>query len=105
MKILSEFTLVLLLIAGVTYAAEQAHTTEQVKKAEVIGNEICPVSGEKIDEKMKQTYEYKGKIYSFCCPGCIEEFKKNPEKYIEKMEKSEEGKHDYSTHEGHHHSH
>jgi len=106
MKRLVVFTLFLLLVAGVTYAAEQAHTTEQVKKAEVIGNEICPVSGEKIDEKMKQTYEYKGKIYSFCCPGCVEEFKKNPEKYLEKIEKSEESKQEeHSTHGGHHHSH
>ncbi len=68
MKKLAVFTLVIFLVAGITYAAEQAHTTEQVRKAEVIGNEICPVSGETIDEKMKQTYEYKGKIYNFCCP-------------------------------------
>jgi YHS domain-containing protein len=81
MKRLAVFILVLLLVAGVTYAAEQANTTEQVKKAEVVGNKICPVSGEKIDKKMKQTYEYKGKIYRFCGPMCAEEFKKDPEKY------------------------
>ena len=52
----------------------------QVKNAEDVGNKICPVSGDKIDEKMKQTYEYKGKIYSFCCPDCIEEFKKGSRK-------------------------
>ncbi len=106
MKKLAVFTLVLLLVAGVTYAAEQAHTTEQVKKAEVIGNEICPVSGEKIDEKMKQTYEYKGKIYSFCCPMCVEMFKKDPEKYIEKMEKAENKGHSgHENHQHHHHGH
>ncbi len=108
MKKLAVFTLILLVAAGVVYAAEQKNTTEQVKKAEVVGNKICPVSGEKIDEKMKETYEYKGKIYNFCCPMCIEEFKKDPEKYIEKMEKekAEESKHDHSTHgEHHHHSH
>ena len=81
MKRLAVFTLVLLLIAGVTYAAERTNTTEKVKKAEAVGNKICPVSGEKIDKKMKQTYEYKGKIYRFCGPMCIEEFKKNPENY------------------------
>jgi len=31
-----------------------------------VGNKICPVSGEKIDEKMKATYEYEGKVYNFC---------------------------------------
>ena len=46
-----------------------------------------PVSGEEINDQTKATYEYKGKIYNFCCPMCIEEFKKDPEKYIEKMKK------------------
>jgi len=47
-----------------------------------VGNKICPVSGEKIEEKMKATYEYNGKVYNFCCEGCIKEFKKNAGKYI-----------------------
>ena len=104
MKRLAVFTLALLLVAGVTYAAEQASSTEQVKGTESVGNKICPVSGDKIDEKTKATYEYNGKIYNFCCPMCVEEFKKDPEKYIEKMEKAEEGK-GHSGHGKHHHSH
>ena len=48
-----------------------------------IGNKICPVSGEKIEEATKVTYEYKGKIYNFCCVACIEEFKNDPDKYIQ----------------------
>jgi YHS domain-containing protein len=51
-----------------------------------IGNKICPVSGEKIDEKIKATYEYEGKVYNFCCAMCIDEFKKGPQKYIKKVE-------------------
>jgi YHS domain-containing protein len=35
---------------------------------------------------MKATYEYKGKVYNFCCQMCIEEFKKDPQKYIKKVE-------------------
>ena len=50
-----------------------------------VGNKICPVSGEKINEKTKATYEYGGKIYNFCCPMCIDEFKKDPQKYIKKI--------------------
>lgn len=57
-----------------------------VKKAVDVGNKICPVSQEKIDQKMKATYEYQGKIYNFCCQACIDEFKKDPEKYIKKVE-------------------
>ena len=33
------------------------------------------------------TYEYEGKIYNFCCPMCIGEFKKDPQKYIDIIEK------------------
>ena len=102
MKKIAVFTLILFLIAGAAYTAEQANSTEQVKNAEVIGNKICPISGEKIDENMSQTYEYKGKIYNFCCPVCVEEFKKDPEKYIEKTEKAEECK-GHKGHEKHHH--
>lgn len=50
------------------------------------GNKVCPVTGEKIDEKTRATYEYEGKIYNFCCPVCIEDFKKDPQKYIRKIE-------------------
>jgi len=100
----ASFTLILLLVAGGAYAAEQANTAGQVKKSAEVGNKICPVSGEKIDEKTKETYEYKGKIYNFCCPDCVEEFKKDPEKYIERLEKSEESNQGQST-QGEHHDH
>jgi len=49
-----------------------------------VGNKICPVTGNEVDGKT--TYEYQGKIYNFCCPACIDEFKKDPEKYIKKVE-------------------
>ena len=43
----------------------------------------CPVLGGDID---KTNYvDYKGQRVYFCCKGCDEEFKKNPEKYLEKM--------------------
>ena len=44
---------------------------------------MCPISGEKANNKI--TYAYQGKTYSFCCPKCIKEFKKNPEKYLQLM--------------------
>jgi YHS domain-containing protein len=44
---------------------------------------LCPVLGGNID---KSTYvDYKGQRIYFCCKGCDDEFKKNPEKYLEKM--------------------
>lgn len=68
---------------GTTEAVKEAGLSEQAVN---VGNKICPVSGEKIDERFKATYEYEGKIYNFCCTSCIEEFKKDPQKYIEKIE-------------------
>ncbi|MEW6087527.1 MAG: YHS domain-containing protein [bacterium] len=59
---------------------------------ENIGNIICPVTGDKIDEKTKVAYEYKGKIYDFCCAACIDEFKKDPEKFIKKIEEENQKK-------------
>jgi YHS domain-containing protein len=43
----------------------------------------CPVLGSPINKSVYA--DYKGHRYYFCCKGCDAEFKKNPEKYIEKM--------------------
>lgn len=48
------------------------------------GNELCPVTGEKVDAKTTYTYNYRGKVYHFCCADCLVEFKKDPEKYLGK---------------------
>lgn len=110
-------------------SGEPGHTEHQAvietapKEAVNVGNKICPVSGEKIGEGMEPaTYEYEGKIYNFCCAMCVDEFKKDPEKYIKKIkeelqteskEKAAEEKMrlehetasagDEAVHRGHHH--
>ncbi len=44
----------------------------------------CPVLGGNVD---KQVYaDYKGKRIYFCCQGCDAEFRKDPEKYLKKLE-------------------
>jgi len=47
------------------------------------GQLICPVLGEKASKSI--SYPYKGKTYYFCCAGCINDFKKNPEKYLSRI--------------------
>jgi YHS domain-containing protein len=44
----------------------------------------CPVMEGLIDKKYSA--EHAGKRVYFCCPGCVHEFKRNPEKYIKQME-------------------
>ncbi|MEK6732792.1 MAG: YHS domain-containing protein [Candidatus Omnitrophota bacterium] len=63
-----------------------SQTAQEKSTAVDAGNKICPVTGEKIDEASKATYEFEGKIYNFCCAMCIDEFKKEPQKYIDKVD-------------------
>lgn len=67
--------------------AQAADEPMDKQKAVDAGNKICPVSTRAVDEKLKATYEYEGKIYNFCCAMCIDDFKKYPRKYIKIVEK------------------
>lgn len=78
--------------SGLAHAEE----TDEVKKAVEVGNTVCPVGGETIKESSKATYEYKGKVYNFCCPDCIPAFKANPEKYIDQLSEKHEAVHEHT---------
>ena len=56
-------------------SADKAPTTKPI-------NQFCAVEQDnKIDPK-GGTYVYKDKVIGFCCPDCIDTFKKDPEKYM-----------------------
>jgi len=85
---------------------ESTEATAPVTPTEAVnvGNKICPVSGERIKEEEAFQVEHEGKIYNLCCKMCVKDFKKDPEKYIEKLkelEKKEEESQAGHTHEGH----
>jgi len=67
-------------VAGAGWAAPPPLIEQSVKgKAQV----ACPVTGNKIN---KEIYvDYQGQRVYFCCPSCIEVFKKDPEGYLRKM--------------------
>jgi YHS domain-containing protein len=44
----------------------------------------CPVMGGLINKNIYA--DYQGNRVYFCCPPCLKEFKKNPEKYVKKMQ-------------------
>lgn len=46
----------------------------------------CPVTGDKINKKL--FVDYQGRRIYVCCEGCIAAVKKDPEKYISKLEAS-----------------
>jgi YHS domain-containing protein len=45
---------------------------------------LCPVMAGKIDKNVYT--DYQGKRIYFCCSGCVDDFKKNPDKYMKQME-------------------
>ncbi|MBP1738280.1 MAG: hypothetical protein H6Q48_573 [Deltaproteobacteria bacterium] len=43
----------------------------------------CPVMGGLVNKNIYA--DYQGNRVYFCCPPCLKEFKKDPEKYVKKM--------------------
>ncbi len=85
--------LVMFLFTTSSFAQEKTDTKAKVQTEEKTTvnenvtpiNSICPVSHEDVDPTI--TYEYKGKTYGFCCNKCLAKFKKDPEKYISRVDK------------------
>jgi YHS domain-containing protein len=61
--------------------AKMEESAEAVAAA--IEQTTCPIMGSPINKALFT--EYKGKKVYFCCPGCEEKFKAEPEKYIAKL--------------------
>ncbi len=62
----------------------QTEFRERKPTPEEIGKEAyCPVIKHKIKiSPNTPVIDYHGKSFYFCCPGCPQEFKKNPDKYM-----------------------
>jgi nitrosocyanin len=76
--------LIALIFCGVASASGGKSIFKPVREGEVI-NDTCPVMGGKVEKDTPYKIEYKGKTIGFCCPGCIEQFNADPEKYIKKI--------------------
>ena len=60
------------------------------KKAKPYVLKTCTVSDEKLDSMGKPvSYVHEGREIQFCCKDCIKSFKKNPAKYLKKIEAEE----------------
>jgi len=68
----------MLFVSGIVMAEDKA--AEKDSKAQ----KICPVMGGKINKS--QYADVKGKRIYVCCMGCIATIKKDPDKYIKKLE-------------------
>jgi Cu+-exporting ATPase len=56
----------------------------QAKKAEKPEKAKDPVCGLMVDKDPKLSAAHKGETYYFCSRADLDEFKKNPEKYVKK---------------------
>ena len=69
---------ILITMFAVGYVLATGNTVKQIEQA------TCPVMGGTINQSLYTDYE--GKRVYFCCEGCVPEFQKDPEKYINKLE-------------------
>lgn len=70
-----------LFMVNLVFSAQTQHKPHE----DVHNNDagICLITHEPASKDY--VYTYKDKTYYFCCPACIEEFKKDPERYISKI--------------------
>ena len=63
-------------------------TPPQPEVTEQIAQTTCPVMAGPINKNLYT--EYEGKKVYFFCQGCVDEFKKDPEKYLSKLPQFQE---------------
>ena len=80
------------LIAGVLVApfSSQAVDEKKAEKAKPYPLKTCVVSDEKLGE-MGEPYSFTqgGQEIKLCCKSCLKDFKKDPAKYLKKVEAAE----------------
>ena len=91
MRILMSFFLVIAAFSiAFSSARDQQSAGDKSAKTEkkAVTNHYCPITGEDVNPNVH--VEYKGQYVYFCCSGCIDKFKADPESYISKMSKEEQ---------------
>lgn len=80
----------MLFLIAVVSCKKEMHTVTHVHQNELdlkdvkVVNEKDPICDMKTADYLQDTAIYKGKIYGFCSANCKNEFKKDPEKYVQK---------------------
>ena len=76
-----------LLSLGLAGAASAADQADQPKPYPLT---VCSVSGEKLGSMGEpKRIVYEGREIKFCCPNCEKTFRKDPAKYLKKIEEGE----------------
>ncbi|HOY65935.1 MAG TPA: hypothetical protein PLP29_03550 [Candidatus Ozemobacteraceae bacterium] len=83
MKRLSLMILFFVTLLATTAVSAQTPASAPLPALTDVRYEECPVMGGKVQPDVMTVHE--GKIYRFCCPGCIDTFKKDPAATIAKI--------------------
>ena len=91
MKNIKKLTVVALTLSFLTapllsFAADEKKDT----KAKPYKLETCAVTDEKLGEMGKPyVFTHEGRELKLCCKSCLKDFKKDPAKYVKKVEQAE----------------
>jgi YHS domain-containing protein len=69
--------------------AGTSQTGDASEAAAAIAQKLCPVTDDPIDPKIY--VDYQGRRVYFCCEMCPPMFKKDPEKYLKKLDEQMKG--------------
>ena len=90
MKTLRSFLAAVLFVSICAGALTAGADDKKAEKLKPYTLKTCIVSGDKLGEMGDPfVYAYKGREIKFCCKGCLKDFKKEPAKYIKKIEEAE----------------
>jgi YHS domain-containing protein len=94
MKILLLSVIVAICTAGCATAADQkAADPKAAAKGKPYPLKTCVVSDEKLgDMGDPYVFTYQGREVKLCCKGCLDDFNKEPAKYVKKIEAGEKKK-------------
>lgn len=89
-KLLTVGLAVVALATSLLVADEKHEKQGKQEKAKPYPLKTCVVSDEKLDS-MGDPYVYKheGREVKFCCKSCLKDFKKDPAKYLKKLDAAE----------------
>lgn len=92
---MKNYIMMMLFAALAISCTQETPTVKHVKKTSpktdltgiTVANAEDPICHMKTADYLKDTANYKGKIYGFCSENCKKEFKKEPEKYTQNEKK------------------
>lgn len=84
---LKKLTLLALMVVGLGAATHLANAEDKKEAAKPYPLEKCLVSDEKLGEMGKPyVFTHEGQEIKLCCKSCLKDFKKDPAKYLKKLE-------------------